>query len=103
MSTVQGIRKVLHDYGIHSSTIQVRPLSLSSSPTFRLHLPSTLTSTLFFFFLQPEYSHPDDVSSDSAEEENCLIQCPPDSTCAPEQCCPPGVTAAPIISGEDSV
>ncbi|KAL7418224.1 cation efflux protein [Mrakia frigida] len=73
MSTVQGIRKVLHDYGIHSSTIQ------------------------------PEYSHPDDVSSDSAEEENCLIQCPPDSTCAPEQCCPPGVTAAPIISGEDSV
>jgi len=31
MSTVQGIRKVLHDYGIHSSTIQVRPLRFSLS------------------------------------------------------------------------
>ena len=73
MATVQGIRKVLHDYGIHSSTIQ------------------------------PEFSHVGDVASEGDAEENCLIKCPPESACAPDQCCPPGVTAAPFVSGEEAV
>ncbi|KAI0094741.1 cation efflux protein [Irpex rosettiformis] len=62
MPVAAKIRKALHHRGIHSSTIQ---------PEYR-------SSTI-----------PDDRLKSSADT-NCLILCPPDSTCVAENaCCPP--------------
>ncbi|CED82790.1 Zn2 transporter ZNT1 and related Cd2 /Zn2 transporters (cation diffusion facilitator superfamily) [Phaffia rhodozyma] len=67
MATVDSIRRVLHNYGIHSSTIQ---------PEF-----PTLTPTTNNLALPP--------SSDQAIGDDCLLRCPPEGDCAPAQCCPP--------------
>ncbi|GJF00394.1 cation efflux protein [Phanerochaete sordida] len=64
MPVAADIRRVLHERGIHSSTIQ------------------------------PEYHQrsatPGDISETDSNSNSCLILCPPDQTCAADNaCCPP--------------
>ncbi len=71
MQVASGIRKALHEHGVHSSTIQ---------PEFGEHADDDVVSGLrrdVFPFLLTQ------VCQGAA----CLIRCPPD--CEPEACCPP--------------
>lgn len=62
MPVAANIRKVLHERGIHSSTIQ---------PEY-----------------QPRNASPSEISE--TDSGSCLILCPPDQTCAADNaCCPP--------------
>lgn len=64
MSVAANIRKVLHEFGVHSSTIQPEVHLGSQDGMSDAHLIDTTETT-------------------------CLIQCPPSAACPPENaCCP---------------
>ncbi|KAF8508140.1 cation efflux protein [Gautieria morchelliformis] len=60
MHIAHAIRKILHDHGVHSSTIQ------------------------------PEFHSAENTPPEDAIASRCLIPCPPNEVCKPENaCCPP--------------
>jgi len=65
MSIASRIRQLLHDHGVHSSTVQ------------------------------PEFYNADDAIPEdrlmTSADTRCLLRCPPDQACDVENaCCPPG-------------
>ncbi|KAI0067731.1 cation efflux protein [Artomyces pyxidatus] len=69
MPVASDIRKILHHHGIHSSTIQ---------PEYHPHRPAI----------------PDEFLKSSADT-NCLISCPADQACNPDQACCPHANGSP--------
>ncbi|OBZ80002.1 Zinc homeostasis factor 1 [Grifola frondosa] len=88
MPVAAKIRMVLHQHGIHSSTIQPEyhpPRNSPQTNISRLVLP-VLSSTVTYGVLSD--------SLQTSEETSCLIVCPADQACDPSEnaCCPPQPT-----------
>lgn len=97
------IRKSLHRFGIHSSTIQpevlldeqiktLRTKLSPKTPTFDNVSPSGFKQKFKSIFPSQEESKEGKSSSviDINEDDGCLIQC--EESCEQEACCPPATT-----------
>ncbi|WAR57796.1 hypothetical protein PtB15_5B26 [Puccinia triticina] len=89
------IRKCLHHYGIHSSTIQ--PEILLEEQVNSLRAVSTSSTVP-----SPARSRPNSAPltnvSNFIDVDGCLQQC--DETCDQEACCPPGSMQSRITAGD---
>ena len=77
MHVAGDIRKILHDHGVHSSTIQ---------PEFHIAQGAPPEEHLIVRQLSP-YSQLTKPPPQTNQETHCLIPCPPDQVCAPENAC----------------
>jgi zinc transporter 1 len=82
MEVASGIRKALHEHGVHSSTIQ---------PEFGDEADDVSVRTISS--VSPHSGTNARVWNE--QETACLIRCPPE-TCAPEACCPPIATLVDV-------
>lgn len=98
MELARQVRECLHEYGIHSSTIQ---------PEFCLdatHDHSTAGSDVSgdeFAHVDGHGSHQGKVSNVKGEPEACLLECP-DSCGNAKQCCDPGIKGCKGANGSSS-
>lgn len=89
------IRKCLHHYGIHSSTIQ--PEVLLEEQVNILRAKSLINSAVSSAHPSPMVTSGD--LPDLVDADGCLAQC--DEACAQEACCPPG-SLLPMTSSANS-
>ncbi|KAH9811742.1 cation efflux protein [Melampsora americana] len=105
------IRKRLHRFGIHSSTIQPEVLQndqlhllratnngtpqQQQTPVIPPTTPTGLSQKVKSFLLSRQNSS-QEIRPETEEEEGCLIQC--DEACDQEACCPPGLIIVPPSS-----
>ncbi|KAA1082377.1 hypothetical protein PGT21_001513 [Puccinia graminis f. sp. tritici] len=91
------IRKCLHHYGIHSSTIQ--PEILLEEQVNSLRAMSTTSSASPPARSRPASTPTTDVAN-LIDVDGCLQQC--DETCDQEACCPPGSVQPRIPAGDST-